>query len=168
VRAENIDEPVWTDLLDLGQGRRRPDADRNAPLCLNRCSIRWPTGGIRANEKGFALNIIRCGTGLARAGDHRSVQAATILNNCPVQRAEITTVPGMSPQAFEQVAFTDTSTLLAALGVHDTGIGSLEAQIGNLSKPFVQIESDFCGKERVPGWGLGLSILPQHRRHDGR
>lgn len=47
-----------------------------------------------------------------------------------------------------RVADTDTDT--------DTGVGMTQAQLGNLFKHFVQIESEF-GKERG-GWGLELSI----------
>jgi CheY-like chemotaxis protein len=145
---------LLTDLLDLGQveaGRMRIEMRPfDLQPMLDQVADWWYSS---ANEKGLRLNIT-LDTGLPERVITDPVRLQQILNNF-LSNALKYTDAGHVVLSVEQVAQTDTSTRLR-FSVTDTGIGMSEAQLGNLFKPFVQIESDF-GKERG-GWGLGLSI----------
>ncbi len=145
---------LLTDLLDLSQveaGRMRIE---NRPFdlqaVLDQVADWWHSS---ANEKGLRLNIA-----LDRGLPHRvisdPVRLQQVLNNF-LSNALKYTEEGRVALTVEELRRTDTHAHLR-FSVSDTGVGMTPAQLQNLFKPFVQIESDF-GKDRG-GWGLGLSI----------
>ena len=154
IRAGGTLMNLLTDLLDLGQveaGRMRIEMRPfDLQPMLDQVADWWYSS---ANEKGLRLNI-SLDPGLPERVITDPVRLQQILNNF-LSNALKYTDAGHVVLSVEQVGHTDTSTCLR-FSVTDTGIGMSEAQLGNLFKPFVQIESDF-GKERG-GWGLGLSI----------
>lgn len=145
---------LLTDLLDLSQveaGRMRIDARPfDLQPMLDQVADWWHSS---ANEKGLRLNI-SLDRGLPERVITDPVRLQQILNNF-LSNALKYTETGRVVLSVEQITSTDTNARLR-FSVTDTGVGMTDAQIGNLFKPFVQIESDF-GKERG-GWGLGLSI----------
>lgn len=145
---------LLTDLLDLSQveaGRMRINVRAfDLKPMLDQAADWWHSS---ANEKGLSLSI-SLDQDLPERVITDPVRLQQVLNNF-LSNAIKYTETGTVVLSVEQLTRTDTTTRLR-FSVTDTGVGTTQAQLGNLFIPFVQIESDF-GKERG-GWGLELSI----------
>ncbi len=145
---------LLTDLLDLSKveaGRMR--VERRA-FCLQEMIDQvvdwWRSSAI---EKGLHLNL-DLGNGLPAQIVSDPIRLQQVLNNFLSNALKYTNT-GRVVLSVEELGRNANKSRLR-FSVKDTGIGMTKAQIEDLFKPFVQIESNF-GKERG-GWGLGLSI----------